>query len=213
MSTQRIFDISPRISSRTAVWPGDVQFSQKFLSRLEDGSNIDLSAIHTTVHIGAHADAPSHFVSGAPSIEVVSLEPYLGLAQIIDVHLPRGQRIMPEHVKVSIEAPRVLFKTGSFPDPERFNTDFNSLSPELVGFLVDHDCVLVGIDTPSIDPFESKKLESHQMLGKSGLRNLEGLVLDHVPAGLYDLVALPLSIEGADASPVRAVLRTLQKQI
>lgn len=209
MSTQRILDISPRVSKRTAVWPGDIQFSQKFLTRLEDGSNIDLSSIHTTVHIGAHADAPSHFVSGAPSIEVISLEPYLGPAQVIEVTLPKGQRIRPEHLKVSIEAPRILFKTGSFPDPEKFNTDFNSLSPELIEFLADQDCVLVGLDTPSIDPFESKKLESHQILGKLGLRNLEGLVLDHVPAGLYELVALPLPIEGSDASPVRAILRTL----
>ncbi|MEQ1877615.1 MAG: cyclase family protein [Bdellovibrionia bacterium] len=206
MSQRRILDISPKISPRTAVWPGDRAFSQTFLSKLADGSNIDLSSINTTVHIGAHADAPSHFVKGAPSIDGVSLEPYLGPCQVIEVQLKRSARIMPADVKDEIRAPRVLFKTGSFPDPEKFNEDFNSLSPELIEHLSSKKCVLVGLDTPSIDPFDSKKLESHQALGRLGLRNLEGLVLAHVKPGLYELAALPLYIEGSDASPVRAVL-------
>lgn len=107
---------------------------------------------------------------------------------------------------MEITAPRVLFKTGSYPDPTHFNTDFCSLSPELIEELALNGVCLVGIDTPSIDPAESKDLPSHAMVAAHDLAILEGVVLDHVADGVYTLVALPLRIEGADASPVRAVL-------
>jgi arylformamidase len=124
---------------------------------------------------------------------------------VVQVSLPRGERILPRHIG-EIHAPRVLFRTDSFPDPDSFNTDFNSLSPELIEHLHGQGCVLVGLDTPSVDPFDSKALESHQALARTGLRNLEGLVLDRVKPGIYTLIALPLKIESADASPVRAIL-------
>ncbi len=202
----RILDITPRISPRLAVWPGDQPFSRAVALSLAEGANLDLSSVTTTVHLGAHADAPSHFLEGAPGIHAVDLTPYLGPCQVMAVDLPRGERILPEHLPDEVRAPRLLLRTGSFPDPERWNTDFNSLSPELVAFLHARGVLLVGLDTPSIDPFDSKSLEAHHALGACGMRNLEGLVLDGVAPGLYALVALPLSLEGADASPVRAVL-------
>jgi arylformamidase len=122
------------------------------------------------------------------------------------VEVERGERILPHHLKREVAAPRVLFRTGTFPDPESWNTDFASLSPELVEHLYARGVVLTGIDTPSVDPFESKALEAHQALARTGMRNLEGLVLDAVSEGLYTLSALPLKLEHADASPVRAVL-------
>jgi arylformamidase len=100
----------------------------------------------------------------------------------------------------------VLFRTDSYLDPECFTEDFNALSPELIRFLRDQGCVLAGLDTPSVDPFDSTGLSSHHALFECGLRCLEGLWLQEVPAGLYTLVALPLRIEGGDGSPVRAVL-------
>jgi arylformamidase len=99
-----------------------------------------------------------------------------------------------------------LLATGSFPNPEKWNSDFAALSPELVTYLHKQGVRLVGIDTPSIDPENSKALESHQAVADCDLAILEGIVLDKVPDGLYTLLALPLKIEGADASPVRAVL-------
>ncbi|HJW08608.1 MAG TPA: cyclase family protein [Holophagaceae bacterium] len=202
----RILDISPAISARLAVWPGDQPFRRAVALSMAAGANLDLSSVTTTVHLGAHADAPSHFLQGGPGIAEVELSPYLGACQVMAVDLPRGARILPEHLSEEIRAPRLLLRTDSFPDPESWNTDFNSLSPELVEHLHARGVVLVGLDTPSIDPFESKALEAHHALGRLGLRNLEGLVLDQVPSGLYTLVALPLRIEGADASPLRAVL-------
>ncbi len=202
----KIHDISPLISPRIAVWPGDVPFSRQVALSMAEGANLDLSGVTTTLHLGAHADAPSHFVAGADGIAAVDLAPYFGPCQVMRVRVGRGERIRPEHLSAAIAAPRVLFHTGTFPDPESWNTDFASLSPELVEHLHAQGVVLVGLDTPSVDPFESKALEAHQALGRCGMRNLEGLVLDAVPEGRYTLAALPLKLDGADASPVRAAL-------
>ncbi|MBK8727110.1 MAG: cyclase family protein [Holophagaceae bacterium] len=202
----RIHDISPLLSPRIAVWPGDVPYARRVALAMAEGDHLDLSSLHTTVHVGAHADAPSHYAADGEGIDRVALEPYLGPCQVVRVSVARGARILPSDVTVPLTAPRVLFHTGTCPDPDRFNEDFASLSPELVHWLHGQGCVLVGLDTPSVDPFASKALESHQALRTTGLRNLEGLVLEAVPPGDYLLVALPLRLEGADASPVRAVL-------
>jgi len=202
----RIIDISPLITADLAVWPGDVPFSRQINLSIEGGANIDLSSFQTTVHLGAHTDAPSHYQAGAPSIEARDLALYVGAAQVITVATPKGERIRPEHIDVQVVAPRVLFRTGSYPDPTHFNTDFCSLSPELIDTLAESGVRLVGIDTPSIDPADSKNLPSHAMVATHDMAILEGVVLDHVTDGVYTLVALPLRIEGADASPVRAIL-------
>jgi arylformamidase len=102
--------------------------------------------------------------------------------------------------------PRILFKTGTFPDPYDWNEDFAAPEPDLVDELGRSGVVLVGFDTPSTDLFHSKGLPAHQALFAHGMMNLEGLVLSHVKPGHYTLMALPLPLEDADASPVRAVL-------
>lgn len=202
----KIHDISPLISPRLAVWPGDVAFRRRVALSMAEGANLDLSSMTATLHLGAHADAPSHYAAGAAGMDAVDLAPYYGPCQVLRVKVDRGERILPRHLRGDITAPRVLFHTGTFPDPEAWNTDFASLSPELIEHLHARGVRLVGLDTPSVDPFESKALESHQALARTGIRNLEGLVLGSVPEGLYTLAALPLKIEGADASPLRAVL-------
>jgi arylformamidase len=202
----RLIDISPPIDSKIAVWPGDVPYSRKVTCSIADGANLDLSSHTTTVHLGAHADAPSHYVAGGADIASRDLSLYYGPCQVFEVDVPRGERVLPKHLAGPINAPRVLIKTGSFPDPRVFNEDFNSLSPELVDAVHAAGGVLVGIDTPSVDPFADKVLETHQALARTNLANLEGLVLADVAPGLYTLVAFPLPLVGADASPVRAVL-------
>lgn len=201
-----LIDISPLVSERVAVWPGDVRYSRQIALSLEQGHNLTLSSITSTVHVGAHADAPNHYVAEGADAAGLELDPYYGLCEVVHVDLPRGQRVLPEHLPHPPRAPRLLICTGSFPDPDTFNTDFNSLSPELIDDLADRGGVLIGLDTPSVDPFESKALESHQALYRRTVRNLEGLVLSHVEPGLYTLIALPLRLKGADASPVRAAL-------
>ncbi|MCC6746818.1 MAG: cyclase family protein [Deltaproteobacteria bacterium] len=203
-----LYDLSPPLTPGSAVWPGDTPLSREVLADLARGDNLTLSSLHATVHLGAHADAPSHYGKGAPSIEARSLEPYLGPCQVLRVPGMRGRRIPPDALPARLEAPRVLLCTGTFPDPERFAEDFAALGPELVERLAREGVVLVGLDTPSVDPFSSKALESHQACLAHDLSVLEGLVLSHVPEGLYELIALPLPLVGFDASPVRAVLRT-----
>ncbi len=200
-------DISPVLSSEIGVWPGDVPFSRKKTLSFSEGDHLELSSITTTLHLGAHADGPIHYDKDGVGIDKRSLESYLGKVQVVSVQIPRGERIhISDLRKTEIRAPRVLFRTGSFPDPNNWNEDFNSLSSELIEYLVEKSVKLVGIDTPSVDPQNDKGLESHTAIYKNDLAILEGLVLSEVDDGFYTLVALPLKIQGADASPVRAIL-------
>ena len=202
-----LYDLSPPIGSSLAVWPGDTAPTREILLELARGDSVTLSTLHATVHLGAHADAPSHYGRSAQAIDARSLEPYLGPCQVMRVTVARGSRITPEDLPGPVRAPRLLLATGSYPDPSRFNEDFAALAPELVDQLHRAGVILVGIDTPSVDLFASKELPAHQRCLAHDIAILEGLLLDQVPEGLYELIALPLRLEGFDASPVRAVLR------
>jgi len=204
-----LYDITPTISEEIAVWPGDTPPSREVLLDMKAGGNLTLSTLHATVHLGAHADAPSHYGADAPSIESRALDTYLGACQVVRPRIRRGARIPADAAPDPLRAERVLFATDTFPDPNRFNEDFAALSPELVVRLHELGARLVGIDTPSIDPFSSKDLPSHQACLECDMGILEGIVLTGVPEGLYELIALPLKLAGFDASPVRAVLRSL----
>ena len=207
MSSPKIIDISPTLSEETAVFPGDQVFSRDVAMDFSKGDHLALSSIRTTVHIGAHVDAPNHYHGEGEGIDQRDLGIYMGPCQVISVPTARGERIRQEDLgEKKIKAPRVLFHTGSFPNPNRWNDDFCSLCPNLVDFLATSGVILVGIDTPSIDPASSKKLEAHQKVYSNNMAILEGVVLNHVKEGLYKLIALPLKIDGGDASPVRAVL-------
>jgi arylformamidase len=204
-----IYDITPVISERLAVWPSDTPPRREVLLDMKRGANLTLSTLHATVHLGAHADAPSHYGADAPTIEQRSLELYLGRCQVISLRVPRGERITPAMLAAPPLEERLLFATGTFPDPERFNEDFAAFSPELIDHLHRQKVRLVGIDTPSVDLFHSKDLPAHHACLLRDMAILEGVVLAGVPDGSYELIALPLRLEGFDASPVRAVLRTL----
>jgi len=202
----RLIDISPAVTEDLAVWPGDIPYRRDTSSSLDAGDHLELSSIRTTVHLGAHADAPSHYVKGGQGIGERSLDYYYGPCQVLQVRTDPGQRILPGDLSGAIQVPRLLLKTGSYPDPDQFQESFTSLSPELVDHAHDAGVILIGINTPSVDPFSDKALQSHQALARHDMANLEGLVLDAVEPGRYTLIALPLRIPDADASPVRAVL-------
>ncbi len=202
----RILDISPRVHPGIGVWPGDVAYRRDDTVAFADGGNLDLSSITTTLHVGAHADAPRHYHPDGVGIDARPLDRYLGPCQVIRVDVARGARIQPQDLPGPITAPRVLLATGTFPDPDAWNTDFASLSPALVDHLADAGVVLVGIDTPSVDPFDDANLHAHNAVYRRDLAVLEGIVLDAVTPGTYTLIALPLRLAEADASPVRAVL-------
>jgi arylformamidase len=191
------------------VWPGDTPPTREVLLDIASGGNLTLSTLRATVHLGAHADAPSHYAGSGRTIDAQPLSRYLGPCQVIEVSVAPGCRIEPGDVAAPISAERVLFRTGTFPDPRRFVRDFAALSPRLVDWLHDRGVTLVGIDTPSVDLFDDAQLGSHARCFARDLAILEGLVLSDVPEGLYELVALPLALVGFDASPVRAILRAL----
>jgi arylformamidase len=204
-------DITPLVNSRIAVFPGDTNFKETFHLQFEKGHNLSLSSIETTMHLGAHTDAPSHYHSQGLSIDKRDLSLYLGLCQVITIPTRKKSRIEISDIKTKILAPRVLFRTLSFPDPYQWTNDFMALSTDLIQWLAEQNVRLVGLDTPSVDISDDKELRSHQLIHKLDMAILEGVVLTHVKDGLYDLISLPLNIEGAEATPVRAILLELPK--
>lgn len=202
-----VLDITPRIGTSLPVWPGDTPPAREILLDMHRGDGLTLSTLRATVHLGAHADAPSHYGVDAPSIDARALSYYLGRCQVISAPVQRGERVRMEHLQQAVQAERVLLRTGSFPDPGSWNRDFAGLSPELVDQLHALHVITIGIDTPSVDLFDDKKLLAHQRFLAHDMAILEGLVLRDAAAGLYELIALPLPLVGFDASPVRAILR------
>ncbi len=200
------YDISPPLSPATAVWPGSLPLERQMEKSLADGDGYDLSTLVSTVHIGAHADAPGHFGPGRAGIGAVDPNHYLGPCRVIHADVGRRGLIRPDALPSSIDAPRLLFRTDTFPDADHFTEDFASFTPELVDAAADAGVVLMGIDTPSVDPFDSTDVPTHHRMLERDVLGLEGLDLAAVPEGGYTLVALPLRLVGFDASPVRAVL-------
>jgi arylformamidase len=209
-----LYDISPPITQKLAVWPGDTPPSREVLMDLARGDSVTLSTLRATVHLGAHADGPNHYDKGAPAIADRSLDYYLGPCRVVHISATRGEQITTQAASAALPAntglpPRILFATGTFPDPENWDSDFAALSVELVDLLHERGVITVGIDTPSVDLVDSKDLPVHKAILKHDMAILEGLVLKKVPQGDYELIALPLRLVGFDASPVRAILRTL----
>ncbi len=202
-----IYDISPLVSPSLAVWPGDTPVSREVLLDMNAGDTLTLSTLRATVHAGAHVDAPSHYGKDAPSIDAAALERYLGPCHVLTVPAHRTERIPPNVLRATLDVPRVLLRTGTYPDPTVFTEDFAALSVELVGELARRGVTLVGVDTPSVDLYSSKDLVAHHACLREDIAILEGLVLAGVPDGVYELLALPLKLAGFDASPVRAILR------
>ncbi len=204
-----LYDITPTVTPLLGVWPGDTPASRAVLLDIAQGSSVTLSTLTATVHLGAHTDAPNHYALGAPSIEARSLEYYLGPCQVVRAAVGRNERVTEAMVMQPIVESRVLVATGTFPDPNRFTTDFAALDPDLVDQWHALGVRLIGIDTPSVDVFDSPEIPSHRRFLANDMAILEGIVLEGVPEGRYELIALPLKLQGFDASPVRAVLRSL----
>jgi arylformamidase len=207
---RRLFDISQPLRPDLPVWPGDTRFGLERTWVLEGDCPVNVSRLTLSTHSGAHADAPLHFDPAGAAIDAVDLVPYLGPAQLLSVTQGPG-RIGVEEVLPHL-APgtrRVLLRTFEAFPHEAWPTHFRTPAPELVEALGAAGVRLLGIDGPSLDPEDAKDLVSHQALGRWRMAVLEGLVLDGVPDGRYELIAPPLRLAGADASPVRALLRDL----
>jgi arylformamidase len=205
----KIYDISPMISPQSPVWPGDTPFSHRSVMEITQGCSCNVATIQTTVHIGAHADSPYHFHQGGARIGGVSLHHYLGRCRLIE---KLGKEALTADLLASLDldgVERLLIRTRSQQETNPFEDGFSFLSPEAAAFLSSKKLALFGIDTPSVDAFDSKTLQAHNHLLHGNIAILEGLDLTDVPLGDYELIALPLKLRDLDASPVRAILRSL----
>lgn len=205
---RQLWDISPFVDAGSAVFPGDTAYTEQPQFRIAPGCPVNVSRITLSPHTGAHADAPLHYADGAPAIGAVALEPYLGPCRVVHC-LDCGALIEPRHLAHALDGvpPRLLVRTMR--QARQSWEPFTAFAPQTIALLAGRGVVLVGIDTPSVDPATSADLFAHRQLLQHDLRVLENLVLDEVPEGDYELIALPLKLTHADASPVRAVLRAL----
>lgn len=206
----RIYDISQPVRVGIPVFPGDTPYREDRAIQLSPTCPVNVAQIEMSPHTGSHADSPLHYAEAGAPIGEVDISAYLGPCHVIDAR-HCGALIRSEHVADSLpqRLERVLFRTFDvFPD-QHWVSDFTAVDPALIDLLAARGCRLIGLDSPSLDPETSKTLDSHLRILHHDMRVLEGLVLDHVPFGEYELIALPLKLMTADASPVRAVLREL----
>lgn len=203
-----IIDISQPLGPGMAGFPGDAPYGEAWTSRIGPDCPVNVGQVRFSVHCGTHADAPLHYDPHGASAGSLPLTPFIGPCRVIDAR-GAGPLCLPETIAASLAGapPRVLLRLVDRSDPKAWTDDFRALAPETVALLAAHGTVLVGIDTPSVDPGTSKTLPAHQACRLAGMHILENLVLAHVEPGDYEVIALPLKFDNLDASPVRAVLR------
>ena len=192
------------------MFPGDTPYQQRWSATLGPNCPVNVSAITLSPHVGAHADAPLHYDPNGAAVGALDLEPFLGPCRVIHA-LGCGALVEWQHLAHASQnlPPRVLVRTYERMPLERFDEQLSAFAPDTVQRLAELGVRLIGIDSASIDPAASKTLDSHQQIRRLGLRVLENLWLDEVPEGDYELIALPLKLIAADASPVRAILRSV----
>jgi len=202
-----LIDISPPFRSGMPGWPGDTPFSCEKTWAIGPDCPVNVSRIVLSSHVGAHADAPLHFRADGASIDTLPLDVFVGpcfvvvaptVGPIVGVDDVLSQ--LPDRVE------RVLIRQYER-TPQSWDPGLKGLSVALVEALAARGVRLVGVDANSVDPADSKDLSAHHALADAGICIVEGLVLDHVAPGPYELIALPLKIAGCDAAPLRAVLR------
>jgi arylformamidase len=205
-----IIDISQPLSPGMAGFPGDAAYDESWTFRIGPNCPVNVSRVSFSVHCGTHADAPLHYDRHGATVGALALEPYLGPCRVIDAR-GNGPLCLPDEISAALAnaPPRILLRLVDACDPKVWPSGFRALSSPTIDLLASRGVMLIGIDTPSVDPETSKALEAHHVCRRANMRILENLVLAHVTPGDYELIALPLKFENLDASPVRAVLRHL----
>lgn len=191
------------------VWEGDEKVSIQTIATVKkDG--VKLTHFSFGSHTGTHIDAPNHFLEDGIGIDKISLEKLIGICKVIDFTKIKGLEILPEHLekKAIRKGDRILFKTGNFALLKQltFPKSYVSLSQEAAQFLVHKKIYLVGCDFLGIEKKGNLGHPVHTMLLRAGTVIVEGLNLEHVPAGNYKLFCLPLKVVDADGAPARAIL-------
>ena len=208
----RIFDITWPISTKVAGWPGDTEFALTWTMDQAKGDSVTVSRLVLSPHTGTHADAPFHYRKSGKTIDQIDPSIFLGRARLIDVRGRSPIRVEDLQTPDDLGATRLLLRTGGWNDPTTFPDSIPVMDSEVPAYLQQHDIQLVGLDVPSVDVLDSKQLPIHRQLGTYDIHILEGLDLREPPPGLYELIALPLKVEGGDGAPVRAILRELAEK-
>lgn len=204
------WDLSPPLSPATPTWPGDTPFQEERVWQLGPECPVNVGRITLSPHTGAHVDAPLHYSADGLPIGEVSLDTYMGPCRVIHC-LQSGALIEPQDIESHLDGvpARVLLRTYQTAPLTEWDPAFTAVAPATVALLASRGVRLLGIDTPSLDPQTSKTMDAHRTIAEFQMAILEGIVLDQVPEGDYELIALPLRFSHLDASPVRAVLRPL----
>ncbi|MFB6241043.1 MAG: cyclase family protein [Gemmatimonadota bacterium] len=197
-------DVSVPLSAATEPWPGDAPARLDPTARIADGDAVNLGRLTTSLHNGTHVDAPLHVREGGAPVDRLPLRAFMGPAVVVDA--PEALETDPGGLgRLVPRRHRVLLRWGRS-DHASFPERVPPVPPGWIRRLAERDVPLIGTDLPSLDPVESRELPAHGACVEAGIQILENLVLADVEPGRYELRALPLRLEGADASPVRAVL-------
>lgn len=214
-SLMHIYDVSVPISARTPTYPGDPSIEIRQWLSLEKGDSANVTALSFGAHTATHIDAPAHFLRDGDKLASVSLDILVGEVRIIKV--PDDVYEITENLVESqcpIGPTRVFFKTrnSAFWNEQNgeFHTDYTYISSGAARRLVSNGVRLVGIDYLSVERFRSESFETHEVLLGNGVIIVEGLDLREINAGVYELICLPLKIEGGsgDGAPARVILRS-----
>ncbi len=206
-----IYDITRTVSPTLKVWPGDTEYAAAAVVTMAGGAPVNLFTLTLSAHTGTHADAYYHYTKDGAHPAQMPLEQYVGPARVVTVSRRDGPLTADDFPAGSLDGVRRLLvhsHVSNLPD-EVWPSEFPYPSPDLIELLGRHGCLLIGLDSPSFDDLNSSTLDGHHALRRSGMVNLETLNLSGVPDGDYELVALPLKLDLACGSPVRAILRTL----
>jgi len=204
-------DISQPLNSNLAHWPEDTPFQYEIPITKKISGSVNIGQMTTSTHIGTHVDAPFHFLNDGKRILDLDINRYIGHCKVVDLsEFP----IIDEKALKSKNIPyaeRLLIKTVLPNDPTRFPDEVAFITPDAAAYMNAIGVKLVGVDTPSVDAINSKELAGHHALHKQDIYILENVMLDEIEEGDYELVALPLALEEADGSPVRAVIRPIKE--
>lgn len=202
-----LIDISRPLRNGTPTWPGDTAFSYEVSWSKEQSGSVNVGKLTMSIHTGTHIDSPFHFDNDGRKVMDLDLQLYMGPARMIDV-AGRPSIGAEDLAAYDLEGvTRLLLRTSSWTNPDEFPAEITHLRADMAPFLHARGIRLIGVDVPSVDPLDSKELAAHHGLHAHDIHILEGLALEHVAPGDYELIALPLPLTEADGSPVRAVLR------
>jgi arylformamidase len=208
VSQRRLHDISQRLRAELPVWPGDSSFDCTITAAVSQGSSVTLHKISFSTQSGTHAECSRHVRDDAISLDELDLSAFVGECELRDVSTANDRVTLADVIdRLPARVERVLLRTLRAPDWNRWPSGFTAIDPDLIDALAARGCRLIGTDAPSIDPETCKALRSHHAAHRAGMAILEGLVLEGLDEGRYELIALPLPIHGVEATPVRAVLR------